>query len=1241
MRRSAIPFALFVTLVATSVTLAFNPPIDKAGPVTVRIEAPDTIEQTDTPIPFEVILENASDGKIEGTLRLAGIDRFSFTPAERVPFSVKPKGMVKIACTVTAGKGSYSALYPIHAYAEFEVGGKQLSAHPIKILETKLPKVVNVESRDRSPWLPVKVRKDGVLKLYDSWTRRTVYRVFAEKEASVSRVGFNGDDPRHHGACMLRAMEANGDTRRGFFMHPPWKQGLVGTTVLEFPLTLPHETPIRLTFANAMGPNTEGDGITFRVRVLPFDAPDGELGKPVYEKHTDAKTWQEAEVDLTAFGGKAIRLQLESHPGPKNDTAWDHGCWAEPVLVAGTPKPATAPSVSTLTEGELLGKIHRGSREYDVRVELGERGLLDATVGFLAKDASLWFRNFQVRVLGELLSDRGSPSAVTVERIAGIHAGELAVRHHVSHPAGAFDVIGRLWVENDVLRAKFNLENAPKPEPWFHVYLQDTAVGEWQANPRRIYAGPGNVMVGVKRGFDLGFDGHRCSSSFVGLEFDGMAILQGVDIPPRGLTARPKERHCSFHAAHPVMFTFIPHDSALEAAKAWRGVNGLKPSGGVRKAAGRFVFDLWGGQYKPSAEALEKSFRYGLTDAMVVWHNWQRWGYDYRLPNITPPNPHFGTMEEMIELAATCKRREVPFAPHDNYIDFYPDADGFSYEKTIAFHDNRLPVRAWLNEGRGAQSYRYRADAIEPFLKPNVAWIKEHLQPTGYFIDVWSSARPYDYWTAQGEFHTALETRQVWAESFDWIRETLGGNAPMISESGHDGLVGHLDGAQTNHLRVGGAVPGQSYGWAVWHVDCKDAERTPWFDIAHHDRFILHGAGYASRYAAGLSHALHGIYSDDYICTEILTGHPCMVPSAFGRNVVRKYWLTQAWSRAVAMQTIETVEFVDGDIHRQHVRWSNGAEAWVNRGPKEWIVEGRVLPRYGFFVRAQDEKGRIEASIEQRDEMIVEQAKTPETLYVNGRMMVRAPAKIRPAVEKFRSTEGRSFEFDLVWNATTPIPEGYVPFLHFNNEKGEILFQAAQQPGMFKPGQTGTLRRKVRTAVPKSLPINEDFRFTVGMYRPGTGPRLEFDLVGDGTRRYQLGVVRLVKDEDGKTRVRWTATPPKENPALGRSNVLARPVDFGPVVTAGGCRIEVEKKRGRPGGAITNALVITPLPAEKGPDAVARIRPEAFGGDLAPLKTVTTIDLNGEVIQRRPVVLDNGEIVLTIKPGVFQYRVEK
>ena len=64
-----------------------------------------------------------------------------------------------------------------------------------------------------------------------------------------------------------------------------------------------------------------------------------------------------------------------------------------------------------------------------------------------------------------------------------------------------------------------------------------------------------------------------------------------------------------------------------------------------------------------------------------------------------------------------------------------------------------------------------------------------------------------------------LYTRKVWGDMFAWIRDYLGDNAPQISESGHDQLIGRLDGAQTNHLRVGTPIPNHYYTWSVLNKD--------------------------------------------------------------------------------------------------------------------------------------------------------------------------------------------------------------------------------------------------------------------------------------------------------------------------------------------------------------------------------------------------------------------------------------
>ena len=259
------------------------------------------------------------------------------------------------------------------------------------------------------------------------------------------------------------------------------------------------------------------------------------------------------------------------------------------------------------------------------------------------------------------------------------------------------------------------------------------------------------------------------------------------------------------------------------------------------------------------------------------------------------------------------------------------------------------------------------------------------MPPTAYFIDVWSSIGPYDYWTADGRFFDrVLHARAPGASSSPGFAEFLGDDAPQISESGHDQLIGWLDGAQTNHLRVGRPSPGKRT-WCVWDWRCGDAERTPWFDAAHHDRFVLHGAGYPGRYEGGLDPAPHGIYSDDYIATEVLTGHPAMVSEPFGRDVVRKYWLLHDLMRALALRRIErsstTAATCTGSTSAGAAAARCGSIAERPTGP--WPV--RRCPQYGFFARVPTDQGTVEASIARRDGVIVEMARSAGQFYVNAR----------------------------------------------------------------------------------------------------------------------------------------------------------------------------------------------------------------------------------------------------------------
>jgi hypothetical protein len=531
-------------------------------------------------------------------------------------------------------------------------------------------------------------------------------------------------------------------------------------------------------------------------------------------------------------------------------------------------------------------------------------------------------------------------------------------------------------VDRDALRTRFWLENAPAPKPWFQLYLESVSAGAWSEKAARVYGGPGNVIV-EPQAFRLGFDGHNLATSFVGFDFaNGQAMAQNSDAVPDRLEVDPDAQIYSLVTPHAQTLEFFPASNVFAAVKRIREQDTRRPSKGVARLAGRFTFDLWSGRYAESARDLERAAEFGVRDALVVWHRWQRWGYDYRLPDIYPPDPQFGTVDDFRRLVTAAKNTGSLFAPHDNYIDFYPDFEGFTYD-SIVFRQNGTPYRAWFNYGREAQSYRARPDALQRYVERNVRLIKEGLLPTAYFIDVWSSMAPYDYWTSDGKFVDRSVTQRVWGEAFAWIRNYMGDDAPQLSEAGHDKLIGWLDGADAQQLRVDPKGPN-----FTWRIQCADSERIPWIDVAWHDKFILHGAGYEGRYQGGLEQRTHGMYSDDYITTEVLSGRPAMVPSAFNRDVVRVHWLTNDAMRALALDRIESVEFVGDDIHRQHVRWEKGAQVWVNRGASPWTVEGRILPQYGFYLRA----GSVEAGVEMKEGSRVEWSRSPERRYENGRL---------------------------------------------------------------------------------------------------------------------------------------------------------------------------------------------------------------------------------------------------------------
>ncbi|MBN2314179.1 MAG: hypothetical protein JXM79_09635 [Sedimentisphaerales bacterium] len=951
---------------------AFNGHIVSEGPLELKIGGIADVTQIDTPREVEVTVGNKGQSALTVRLRVADlVDEWIAVGNTETNVTVAPGKEAKATFQIAAREGACSALYPVHIYAHFPNQGRDVTAHAVQIFASNFVKTIR--SYDVPLDMPVHiVPSNGTLPLWHLRTQRIAWGYY-DKPLVYMPIGWQGSSAQSS-ANMTYGRVSRGATKDAIMMHPPWKPG-GGTIFAEYLLQLPKLKPIKLMFANAIRDHSAtepaSDGVTFRVW-----AGDEKL----FERHTDSKQWVEGEADLSKFAGQRILLRLESHPGPKRNTVCDSSFWGEPVVVAGIvpPEPTETERRALRERAMKIMASHKASGEdevvfeleddFTVGVVLGRSGLADSAIAFGHGDRYVVFDGLPISVLNHKIG--WGPSQVVVRNVTAEKdksSGSFIVKHHLTLDSDEFDLIAKLWKDNGGLRLKVQ---CPKR-------ITDVALGPANRKAPRVYYGHGYCIV-EPEAFRANFGGHNLSTSHVGFDFDGgLSLLMASDHPPDYLEVNPEQKLYTLHTHLDATLTLVPSvDGAFDCARKYRPLYDKKPSAGLKNKAGRFVFDIWGGRYADIAETMKRMIAYGLTDSLLTLHVWQRWGYDYRLPDIYPPQPQLGTVEDMQKIGEVCREHDIPWGLHDNYIDFYPDAADYSYD-CICFTERGEPIKAWINRGRDAQSYRWRPDKIMPFVQRNLRLIKPNLKPTHYFIDVFTSLTCFDFYDKTGHYHPMLETRKCWGEVFAWIRDYLGDNAPMTSEAGHDQLIGYLDGADCQHLQM--TPVSERF---CNKVICKEWERVPWFDAVLHDKFSLHGVGYSSRYQGGRERSEHGIESDDYISAEILEGHALMIDrGAFGRGAVRKYWLAQDFVRSIALDQIDKVEFVAGDIHRQIITWKSGARVIVNRGDKDWMIAGKRLPQYGYFAK----NGPIESSIDTIDNVIVEQSCTSSAGYFNAR----------------------------------------------------------------------------------------------------------------------------------------------------------------------------------------------------------------------------------------------------------------
>ena len=1111
----------------------------------------------------------------------------------------------------------------------------------------------------------------GTSSLLDVGLYRVGYRYFG-KEAVFFPVGWMGHFDDASGIACHPDVEQN--DKKTLLLHCPWRGG-AGISFLEYDLALPKVTPITFTYAIAMRTDAVGksDGVTFRT----FIGEKGDLQR-VLDKHCDSDAWEEHKEDLSAYAGRTVTIRFETDPGPARNSSFDFSLWGDPKMVVGSAGGGVSEALDQMLSDPRLSKEYE--RTTEALLNDGAQGICPSTAepgkSKLSKEKNDWI--FEVSGAGTLVRYRLDPSQRFLDGLS------------VEIIANEKDGLGRFFAGLFGKKAEYAFKPCLGSGPVLALKLKGEAA-EKPVAPNLLQ----RELLSCVRNGDAIILTERYAGEGAAITLETTLSLSrhslvvqaqsrdaGIGELRYGLVRAPLRRviHLPYLTFVPLMYlpdqllyvSLLPDwtassasslaaDAARYGAKTDGTRNALRerafltvspfigevlanipnpPSPFLKEISGRLVYDIWGGMFEENAQWLRELKGYGLDHTILLYHVWQRGGYDNEYPTVMPANAKLGGDEGMKTLCAAARDTDCKICLHENYVDFYPNSEAYN-PNDVSLSSKGEPVKAWFNKGTKQQSFAYKPNAIMKYAREFSPEIHKRYGTTGCFLDVHSAVPPWFHVDFRATEPEAGMFPPVWAAHralWKFERETHGG--PVFGE-GHSHFFwsGCLDGVEAQ-LEGG-----------------EDALPILDFDLLKmHPLILNHGMGYYERWYGKNNPTARrrGIPTeeklDKYRALEIAFGHAGFLGTSTWRCVpfaAREYYMVTPFSAryATARPTRILYEIggrpVTGSIaaalgraDRLSLEYDNGLRLWVNLSDEDWTVEGQVIPQFGFHGAGAGVTG----GTTRRAGVISDYVETDDLVFADARSLDASALTatgfraIVPRVASFKYLGDNKIAFSYEFKVGQPLDKDYATFVHFVNPKIEVRegigFQQDHRP------TTPTSQWKANTTVadgPYQLEIpgsvgSEKYVWYLGLLEKGGG-RLELLGKNDGHGRIELGALEVVSKEGRISDVKFIPPAQEKNPAEvakeaseRRLNLKKVPLDFGKLVTAG-CVVLRRQAEGK----------WEMIPVPRGETFQVSLRPELLDPKLrAGQLRVTALDASRKELRALPTKAADDRVTFTV-----------
>ena len=1047
-------------------------------------------------------------------------------------------------------------------------------------------------------------------------------------------------------------------------LHCPWRGG-TGPAFVDYALTVPAVKPVKLAFGIAMRPDVatvdgevvRSDGVTFTVALTAA----GKTTELVHE-HYSLATPKPFEFDLSALAGEQILLRLQAEPGAKMNASFDFSYFVDPRITVGSATASLSAAVSHMTDTAAYRVLSKASL-----VTLSNRSGRGITPSCKLEHENVVEHEGSERTYRLVYA--GADCRLVYDYAAQTGAlDDLTARLDDTEPFRPCSGGGVFFADGppehaELVSARID-DGTALAVCWRYRRGSETATVMWTFRP------VGKALVIAAASEDLTVA--RLSLGRVG----GAGLRRAIPTPYLFLQAvsyLPEQRafamsYMDWTASHASQTPgaearYIPKLDGKRNALNEVGYVAVSPdmdevlpniphppSPYLELLGPKMMLDMWTGEpFDASARWLETYKSVGIDELAIIYHVWQRYGYDVKLPDHIPADPRMGGDEKMRILGSTAQRLGYVFSLHENYIDLYPDAP--SYTEDAAARDPKGTFwKAWYHKGTKVQSWGLRPVWALKYAEQNSPEIHRRHRTNAAYLDVHTCIEPWrycDYDPGQPLAGKAACRREWQAKLFQYLRDVHGG--PLFGEG-------------YRHLYWAGLVDGVEA-----QVDGgEDCPALVSFDLLKlHPQMVNHGMGYYTRWLRTRRETKWGVDAptpaqlDKYRAQELAYGHAAFVGNPLYYNlphVIREYHLVQPVQARygdarvteirydVAGQMVTgSVAAVTGVLDRLRVKYDSGLTLSVNLRADDWQVGTVSLPQFGFVAEAPG----LLAYTAYRDGVIADFARTQDSLFVDSRAEVTLPwayrrKRIEPRVKALEYVGGNQFTITYEWLVNDTLERDLHCFVHFQDmtaqdTHGGIIFQNDHEPPQPTTGwQPGAAFADGPHAV--TIPTNctqDELHILVGLHQGG---RVPLQGVSAGEHRIAVGRLLLTRKEDGAvTDVRLgdieelrREQEHKQARFSDRMNAKATKVDVGVAATDGSFKLLA-----RPYG-----FDLLPFPRDKHFSVeldLATLAPGKFTGELQ----ATGLDASGKEVGSVAAAVKGGKAAFALGlPGAVRYRLE-